>query len=82
MPKDASTESDSDSNRTDVMSHALLDEIIKVRQEMRDSKWTSEKNLNLLILTAIFSSSGSQVKGIIEMLNLLALFERVLVAPS
>ena len=57
------------------MCDSLLDEIIKVRQEMRESKWTSEKSTNFLILSAIFSSSGSQIKGIVEFLNLLALFE-------
>ena len=54
-----------------------MDEIVKVRQEMREDKWTSEKNTDMMMLSALFSSSGSQIKGIIEILNLLAL-----VSPS
>ena len=55
------------------MCESLLDELHVIREEMRKDKWTQEKNTNMLIISSLFSSTGSQVKGIVETLNLLSL---------
>ena len=57
----------------EVMCQALLDQLSLIREEMRQDKWTQEKNANFWMLISLFSSSGSQTKVIVETLNFLSL---------
>ena len=51
----------------------LLDELHQVRQELRDDKWTEERDATSNIIRIMFQAGGDQLRNIIETLNLLGM---------
>lgn len=55
------------------MCSSLLEDLAEVRRELRESKWSEERDAGNNIIRVLFTSSGDQIQNIIETLNLLSL---------
>ena len=51
----------------------LLDELHGVQQELRNTKWSQDRDTSLNIIRILFQSGGNQIRDIIETLNLMGM---------